>query len=610
MIKKTLLVTFAVLICCGTTLAAERLSVSDYGLKPDTRENAIPYLKKLLEDCNGKTDVTIVFPKGRYDFYPQYNDVANYYESNTYDVMPKYLAILLKDMQGVTLDGDNSELIMHGRIQPITVDNSQGVTIKNLSIDWDIPLTAQGEVVASGADYFDLRIADESPYLIEDGRLVFVGEGFKSALSAMIEFRGSTRYTEPYVADSPLTFGTIQSDLSKGVVRFTAKEGSKLRMPPVGNLFVLRHNSRDHAGIFVCDSKDVTFDNVHVYHTGGLGILSQYTENITLRNSSVDQNKAKGRILSGHDDGFHFMGCKGEILVDSCRWEGLMDDPINIHGTCVRIIEVISPTKMVCQFMHDMSEGMVWGQVGNTVGFIENRSMNTVATGTMTSFKALDTKRFEVEFAEAIPSAIKAGAALENLTWVPNVTIRNSYFGPCRARGLLLSTPGKIVVENNVFASSGSAILIAGDANQWYESGACKDVLIKGNVFLYPCNSSIYQFCQAIISIEPEIPEPDPKLPFHRNIRIEDNEFNPFDAPILYAKSVDGLTFKGNKIVRSYEYEPYHYRKEAITLDACKGVVISDNTTSDDLLNKEVILENMSPKEVKIGKGETFKLKK
>ena len=57
------------------------------------------------------------------------------------------------------------------------------------------------------------------------------------------------------------------------------------------------------------------------------------------------------------------------------------------------------------------------------------------------------------------------GDALENLTWSPDVEIKNTFFGSCRARGLLVTTPGKVVIENNIFESSGSAILIAGDAN-------------------------------------------------------------------------------------------------------------------------------------------------
>lgn len=80
---------------------------------------------------------------------------------------------------------------------------------------------------------------------------------------------------------------------------------------------------------------------------------------------SVEPNAAKGRILSGHDDGFHLMGCKGKITVDSCRWAGLMDDPINIHGTCVRVVKVLSSDKVVCRFMHDMSKGMEWGFPGD-----------------------------------------------------------------------------------------------------------------------------------------------------------------------------------------------------------------------------------------------------
>ena len=237
--------------------------------------------------------------------------------------------------------------------------------------------------------------------------------------------------------------------------------------------------------------------------------------------------------------------------------------------------------------------------------------MTTAGEGTMTSFKALDKEKFVIELNCNLPKEIKAGAALENLEWTPNFTVKNSYFGPSRARGLLVSTPGKVIIENNTFASSGSAILIPGDANDWYESGACKDVLIKGNTFLYPCNSTDgYQFCQAIITIEPQIPSPDPKRTYHRNIRIEDNKFNPFDAPILFARSVEHLTFVNNTITRSYEYEPYHPRKEGIILEVCKDVTIKGNKIEGDVLGKDISLVNMKRKELSLDKKEYFKVKK
>ena len=56
-------------------------------------------------------------------------------------------------------------------------------------------------------------------------------------------------------------------------------------------------------------------------------------------------------------------------------------------------------------------------------------------------------------------------------------TVRNN-----RARGALFSTPRRTVVEDNLFDhTSGTAILLCGDCNGWYETGACRDVLIRRN---------------------------------------------------------------------------------------------------------------------------------
>ena len=55
------------------------------------------------------------------------------------------------------------------------------------------------------------------------------------------------------------------------------------RRPAVGNVLVLRHSERDHAGVFVVDSRDVTVENVDLYHCAGLGLLAQFTENLTVR---------------------------------------------------------------------------------------------------------------------------------------------------------------------------------------------------------------------------------------------------------------------------------------------------------------------------------------
>lgn len=609
---KHIRVFFLMQLCSATALAANVISVADFGLKPDSRVNATPYVQKAIEACRRQPGSTLVFPKGRYDFWAQHAIERPYSESNTYPNNPKTLAILLEKVTNLTIDGQGSVFIMHGRMQPLTLDHSENISLKNFTVDWEIPLTAQGEVIRTTPDYMEVKIdAVQYPYIIENSKLTFVGEGWKSAVWSIMQFDPKTGFVLPQTGDNLGWRPYHALEVEPGIVRLAdPKNEANKNFPVPGTILVLRHNSRDHAGIFIYHSNHTQLSNVTLHHTGGLGILSQYSKDIAFDDVHIVPNATKGRFFSGHDDGFHFMGCSGLLKIENCSWAGLMDDPINIHGTCSRIMEVLSPTRLKCKFMQNMSEGMEWGRPGEKIGFIEHQTMHTAATGSMTRFEALNPSEFIIELSEPLPAGVGAGHVIENLTCTPDAEIRNCHFGSCRARGLLVSTPGKVVIEDNVFESSGSAILIAGDANAWYESGAVKDVLIRRNEFRYPCNSSLYQFCEAVISIDPEIPTPDVRYPYHRNIRIVDNTFHLFDYPILFARSVDGLTFSDNTLIRNTNYLPYHYRKEGITLEACKKVIISGNKVEGEVLGRTVKVDKMRTSEVRFSKENFFKMKK
>jgi len=590
----------------------DTIRVADFGARVNSRQNVTGAVKAAMEAARSRENPLLFFEKGRYDFWPQYSEERIYYESNTSDINPKRLGILVEGFEKLSIDGGGADFVFHDRMQPVTVDHSSQVELRNFTIDWDIPLTAQAEVLEIDSASMLLKIdKQESPFVIEDGKIQFVGEGWKSSLNGVMEIERESRLIAPQTGDQGCCGRAWDwarwEEESPGLVRIYKPFGEQ--RPEVGNILILRHSQRDHAGIFLFHSKDILVKNVEVYHTAGLGILSQYSENITMSHVKMIPNPNKNRYLSGHDDGFHFSNCRGKIIVRDCEFAALMDDPVNIHGTSVRIEERIAADRLRCKFMHHQSVGLRWARQGEQIGFLESSSMATMDFGLVKEFKVLSPEEFEITFTEPVPGGLVVGDALENLSWTPDAYIHNNRFMSCRARGILVSTPGKVLIEGNHFESSGAAILIAGDANNWYETGAVKDVTIKNNVFADLCLTSLYQFSEGVISIYPEIPELEAsEEKYHRNIRILDNEFHLYDYPVLYAKSVDGLEFKGNRLIRSHRFLPFHPRKYGFSLLSCRNVEISGNSISDEVLGKNILLEGMQAKDLQLGSEQNLVL--
>jgi hypothetical protein len=158
--------------------------------------------QRALEACRKLDHPVLVFPRGRYDFWPDGCVKKDYFESTTTNNNPKRLGIFLERFTGLTVDGRNSTFVFHDRMQPFTVDHSTGVTVRNCAIDWDIRLMAEAVVEAATGDYLDLRIDDRQfPYVIEGGKLAFVGEGWKSRWGDAMEFNGQTLRVVPGTGD-------------------------------------------------------------------------------------------------------------------------------------------------------------------------------------------------------------------------------------------------------------------------------------------------------------------------------------------------------------------------------------------------------------------------
>ena len=561
-----------------------------YGLVPNQSENSSPLIAKALAEIAATYDPSrpaeIILPKGRYDFYQEGSTERVYYISNHDQDNPKRVGLAFENLKNITFDGQGSELIFHGRMLPVSVVNSEHCTLKNFSIDFENPHIAQVKILENDAENGTItyEVAPWVEYEVRDSILTIKGEGWQHSPAWGIAFEGETKRLVYTTSDISVGSRGV-TEVSPRILKSEKWKNEKL-IP--GTVVAMRGFGRPTPGVFLSYNVNTALENVKVHYAEGMGLLAQMCEDIRLDGFSVCLRGVDDpRYFTTQADATHFSGCKGKIISRNGLYEGMMDDAINVHGTYLKVQKRIDDKTLVGEYMHPQSFGFQWGEVGDSVQFVDSKTMELIGTtNRIASIEAIDhpvnqgVKQFRIAFAEPVDPTISEAAyfGIENLTWTPEVVFEGNTVRNNRARGSLFSTPCPVLVQNNVFDhTSGTAILLCGDCNGWFETGACRNVVIRENRFINAL-TNMFQFTNAVISIYPEIPDlAGQQKYFHSGIVIEDNEFDTFDQPIVYAKSVDGLVFRRNIIRQNSDYPAFHWNKHRFLFERVIHYDIEDN---------------------------------
>lgn len=592
-IKSVLSLGAAFLFVALSVSAQKVYNVSDYGLRPDSKKNASPVVQKVIAriqaECKDGEAVILRFEEGRYNFHEKGCAEREYYISNHDQTNPKKVGLALEDMKNLTVDGQGAELIFHGRMLPVSLLRSENCTLKNLHIDFENPHISQVKVIENDpqkgivfepAQWVKYRIT-------KDQFFETFGEGWTMRHNYGIAFEGDTKHLVYNTSD---VYCPIKGVKEIAPRRILAPEWKDQRLVP-GTVMALRGWYRPTPGIFLSHDVNTTIENVQVHYAEGMGLLAQLCENITLDKFGVClRGENDPRYFTTQADATHFSGCKGKIVSRNGLYEGMMDDAINVHGTYLKVVKRVDDRTLVGRYMHNQAWGFEWGCIGDEVQFVRSNTMELIGeTNRIASIRPYDkeqiagAREFLITFTEPVDAAIneKSGFGIENLTWTPEVLFAGNVIRNNRARGTLFSTPKATVVEDNLFDhTSGAAVLLCGDCNGWYETGACRNVIIRKNRFVNAL-TNLFQFTNAVISIYPEIPNlKDQQKYFHGGkyggIVIEDNVFETFDAPILYAKSVDGLVYRRNVIKVNHDYKAFHPNQRRFWLERVTNVSIME----------------------------------
>ncbi|WP_313640988.1 right-handed parallel beta-helix repeat-containing protein [Paenibacillus sp.] len=555
------------------------IRLTDYGVLPDSGLDAQPAMTKAIQAAAEIAGpVLLDCPKGCYHFYPEKAIRKPYYITNTTSEeenpdVTKTIGILLKGMHNLTFEGNGSLFIFHGKQTMFLLDGCKNIEIHNLHTDYARPTVTEMTITESGTHYFDVQVHPDSRYEIRDGKLFWIGEGWSFSEGPMQTYdplRNTTWRMDNW------------SELTESVEEL---EPMKLRLhfdhqPEVvaGHVLQSRDGIRDQVGVFIVESSNITFSNVGLHFLHGLGVVGQFSDNLTFQRMDIAPRLETGRTVTGFADFIHMSSCRGKITVADSHFAGSHDDVVNVHGTYLRIVEQTSANTVKVRFMHPQTYGFLAFYPGDEIEFVRSGSLTTYAANEVVEVKRINPRELMLTLAQPIPEGIGSHDVIENVTWTPEVEVVNNHLARVPTRGILVTTRRKVEIKENVFERMQmSAILIALDAESWYESGKVTDLTITGNRFI-ECG----RLEDPVILISPENTEVDESAPVHRGIVIKNNKFVTDDTLTLCAKSTRRLVFSANEIVTGGEsMGRLSSVEDAIRLTACSEVEIIDNLFHD-----------------------------
>ena len=398
-------------------VGARTIDVSEHGIVPG--KDVTFELNALIESVADQEGVTLLFPKGTYDFHPD-NAFEEHRAVANHDNGLKRMAFPLYGNRDITIDGGGSQFVFHGHMVPFTLQGVDGAILKNFSIDWIRSFHAEMKCVSRDLEtntaVFDVD-PELYPYRIDHGQLLFKRFQQEDPMGSNMVWDPTTR--------APV-YDTRKYALAGKHVQAVAVKPGRVKLvnafrkepPPAGTILVVygvHPTSRLCPAIHIVSSSDIKIEDVTVYEAGGMGLIVERTDNIHLNRMKITSTEE--RIVSTRADSTHFIGCKGKLLVENCVFEHMLDDSINVHGAYVRIEEYLGNNQFLCGISHFQQWGFLFAEPGDKIALLSRETVLPFFETRVTGYKKLNEKRFVLTVAKMPDPLPKGPLSAENLTW-------------------------------------------------------------------------------------------------------------------------------------------------------------------------------------------------
>jgi hypothetical protein len=472
----------------------------------------------------------------------------------------------LQELEGVTVDGHGSMLLVDPKQAYIRIRRCEGVTVKNFLLESDPLSYTQGKIVATNADkgWFDIELMEGYCDMPSDEMLATVrpfwpwGAVLDPAerrirpgmtdhvFTERFEKIGERRYrmfTKPNYVEAIAQYRI-------GDVYFQPLYWNSVeRMEGLG-----MHVSYDaSANIIVSQSADCEIENVTMY-SGRSAMTSRVefnTGRIIFDRFQVRHRPGfDERVVTNWRDGMHCKDNRVGPLIEDCYFEGMLDDSINIASDTIMAVEQLSGTTIrfcnwrgpltwhrdICAVQEGDQLMAYFPPTGEVKGPYTIVKMDEEQPQIMTLDQPVE---------GLVPGQVRAKVDV-NATQFYNLNavnrgfiVRNNTFDKQRRDAMRTRGYDGLIEGNTVRNLAAEGIYLSNEMGNFYEGPFSQNVVIRNNHF-----SNMHGVILKLISKTATSP-----LPLMQDIVVEENTFECQVAKPVVVDNVANVTFRNNRYI-------------------------------------------------------------
>lgn len=411
---------------------------ADYRVTPDGEYNAAE-LNKLIADLAAvEGNKVIHFGNGVYNF------------GSYIDVMKVNDLWLVGE--------DNTEFLYSGWGSYMQVSLAKNFNVKNINFDMKYSPTIAGTITKideSGTNpVITIKVPDEF-----DLTASVYNNRLKEYSSYMECYYDETtgKYT-PDINGNLFYNTTTSSSANAGIGKLSYNSTTKelsiplirtfpwwtYRTPEIGTMVSFAYTMYDNTGMLFKNCENVTFENVNVYVSGGMGFRAECGKDFYLNRLNFMQRKGSARIMTCTADIIHTIAVEGDLRITNCTLESSHDDALNIKSFYTEITAVSLPKRSIT-VKQTQNEVSITYAAGDVIEIYDPSTMKKLETYTVTDAILRGTNY--VLTVDKRPSADLIGMSCGNVTKSTRLSLDNCIIGNKRNRGILLQCRDSEIVN-------------------------------------------------------------------------------------------------------------------------------------------------------------------